>query len=486
MHTFTRIFIVFFVLIICGVNIQSYSQIIEKAPSSPVAVDTIASGGQGGVSVQVNDIFLSGYKRTKPYIILREVPFKKGEKLTVPELNKKLRLCKQQLIYTALFVDVEVTPLKVDSAHVFIYIQVKERWYLFPIPYFKIVSRNFNTWWYEQNHSLQRVEYGLKFQQNNATGRNDNLNLWFINGYTQQMSLRYDNPNMGKSLQHGFNIGFGFRRNRELNYDMDSALPNKWGFYKEEDRFLITQGYIDFTYTYRPAIRTRHSIKAGYGSYSVDSSVVKLNPDYFGKSATRIRYFDIGYSISYANLDYSPYPMKGFAGEVQIENRFGKNSNYLQLTARSNNCFKLGRQSSFQLQSVGIIRSPFNQPYVNNSLMGSADIYMRGLEYYVVQGVAGGIARGTIRNELLSFNVLNPFKSKSHDKIPFRLFIKAYGDLGYSYLPNPGISVLNNKLLRTWGLGVDIITFYDVVIRFEYTYNQLGERDLFFHNQTDW
>ena len=30
-------------------------------------------------------------------------------------------------------------------------------------------------------------------------------NLWFINGYTQQMSLRYDNPNMGKNLQHGFN-----------------------------------------------------------------------------------------------------------------------------------------------------------------------------------------------------------------------------------------------------------------------------------------
>ena len=473
-----------FVLIVWG-TIQSSAQIIEKAPTSPVAVDTLAVNSVYASSVLINDVLVSGYKRTKPNTILREVPFKKGENLTVSELNTKLALCKQQLIRTSLFVDVEVTALKVDSSHAYIHIHVKERWYLFPIPYFKIVSRNFNTWWYEENHSLKRVEYGLKFQQNNATGRNDNLNLWFINGYTQQMSLRYDNPNLGKNLQHGFNIGFGYRRNHELNYDMDSTKPNKLGFHKEEDRFLIKQGYVDFTYTYRPAIRTRHSFKASYGGYSVDSLIVKLNPGYFGNSATSLRYFDLGYNMSYNNLDYSPYPMKGFASEVGLLKRFGKNA-YWELMARTNNCFPITSKSSFQLQSVGVLRAPFHQPYVNNSLMGSADVYMRGLEYYVVQGVAGGIVRGTVKNELLSFNFRNPVASKTHDKIPFRMFVKAFSDLGYSYLPNAGISVLNNKLLRTWGLGIDVITFYDVVLRFEYTFNQLGEHDLFFHNQTDW
>ena len=485
MQIFRRI-LFFIVVLIWSGTIHSSAQLLEKAPTSPVAVDTAASRSVYASSIQVNDILLSGFKRTKPYIILREVPFKKGEILSVNELNVKLLLCKQQLMYTSLFVDVEVTPLKVDSSHVFIHIQVKERWYLFPIPYFKIVSRNFNTWWYEEKRSLSRVEYGLKFQQNNVTGRNDNLNLWFVNGFTQQMSLRYENPNMGKSLQHGLNIGFGYRRNRELNYDMDSIKPNKWSFHKNEDRFLITQGYIDLTYTYRPAIRTRHSFKAGYGSYSVDSLVVKLNPDYFGSSITNIRYFDIGYHVSYNNLDYSPYPMKGFFGEMSVDKRFGKNTNYLQLITRTNNSFRLAQKSTFQLQSVGVLRLPFTQPYVNSSLMGSADVYMRGLEYYVVQGVAGGIARATIKNELLSFNVNNPLRSKSHDKIPFRLFVKTFADLGYSYLPNPGKSIFNNKLLRTWGLGIDVITFYDVVLRFEYTFNQIGEHALFFHNQTDW
>ena len=484
MQPFRRILSLSLMLILWG-TLKSVAQIIEKAPTSPVAVDTLKTTDVSSTSVQINDVLLTGYKRTKPNTILREVPFKKGEQLSVSELNNKLSLCKRQLMFTSLFVDVEVTTLKVDSGHVFIHINVKERWYLFPIPYFKIVSRNFNTWWYEENHSFKRVEYGLKFQQNNATGRNDNLNIWFINGFTQQMSLRYENPNMGKNLQHGINIGFGYRRNHELNYGMDSIKPNKLGFFKDEKQFLIKQGYVDLTYTYRPAIRSRHSFKATYGSYTIDSQVAKLNPDYFGKSATSIAYFDLGYNLSYNNLDYAPYPMKGFSFEIGLEKRFAKNG-YWEFTTRTNNSFPITKKSSFQLQSVAIVRAPFHQPYINNSLMGSADTYMRGLEYYVVQGVAGGIVRGTVKNELFSFNFRNPISSKTHDKIPFRLFIKAYTDLGYSYLPDAGISVFNNKLLHTYGLGVDIITFYDVVIRFEYTFNQLGEHALFFHNQTDW
>ena len=87
---------------------------------------------------------------------------------------------------------------------------------------------------------------------------------------------------------------------------------------------------------------------------------------------------------------------------------------------------------------------------------------MRGLEYYVINGVAGGVVRGTVKNEILSFNVRNIIKSKTHDKIPFRVFLKAYGDLGYAYNRDYGNSIFNNQLLRTWGAGIDIISFYDV------------------------
>ncbi len=466
------------------VVITSHAQLIEKAPPSPVAVVT-APADSLNTLVVISHIIVAGFKKTKLYIIEREIPFRKGEYILRTDFKSKLNLCKQQLMNTTLFVDVDVKPVNLDSNHVFVDITVKERWYLFPIPYFRIVSRNFNTWWVEENHSLDRVEYGLKFMQNNFTGRKDNVNLWFISGFTQQFSLRYDNPNIDNKLKHGINIGFGMKRNRELNYGMDSIKPNKIGFFKHDDRFIINQNYIDFAYTYRPAIKTRHTIKASYANIGIDDSVIKLNPHYFGSSATRVRYADLSYSLSYTNVDYIPYPLKGFSGDASIYKRFGRSSNFWQISGRGNYNIKFSPASFIQLQSAGLLRFPFNQPYISNNLMGSTDLYMRGLEYYVIEGVAGGVARATVKNEVLSLNVRNIIRSKTHDKIPFRVFLKAYGDLGYSYTPNYGNSILNNKLLRTWGAGADIVTFYDIVIKLEYSFNQLGDKGFFIHTQTD-
>ena len=466
-------------------RINGYSQLIEKAPSSPVAIQATSIDSVDSVVV-ISAVVLSGFKKTKPYIIQREVPFKQGDAIPKTELNSKLKLSKQQLINTSLFVDVDVKAVKIDSQHVFIDIHVKERWYLFPIPYFRIVSRNFNTWWVEEDHSLNRVEYGLKFMQNNVSGRNDNLNFWVVGGYTQQFSLRYDNPNIDNKLKNGINFGFGYRRNRELNYGMDSSRPNKIGFFKKTDSYLFNEKYVDFAYTYRPAIKTRHTFRAIYSNLTVDDSIVKLNPTYFASTNTNSRYLELIYNLSYTNLDYVPYPLKGFSGDAGINKRMGNASNFWQINARGNYNIKVFPHSYIQFQGAGLIRFPFNQPYITNSLLGSTSMYMRGLEYYVVEGVAGGVARATIKNEVLSFNIRSPLNSKTHDKIPFRVFLKAYGDLGYSYTPNYGISRLNNKLLRTYGFGVDIVTFYDIVLRFEYSYNQLGERAMYFHNQNEW
>ncbi len=110
---------------------------------------------------------------------------------------------------------------------------------------------------------------------------------------------------------------------------------------------------------------------------------------------------------------------------------------------------------------------------------------MRGLEYYVVDGVAGAIGRATARNEIFSFAFKNPVKSQTHNLIPFRFFLKAYGDLGYAYSKNAGNSLLNNRMLKTWGLGLDIVTIYDVVFKIDYSFNQLGNSGFFIHTRTD-
>lgn len=472
-------------VVLLAIVANSNAQVIDVS-SKPPKEDTAALLLPRDKLVTVSHIVISGNKKTRNYIILREVTFKKGEQYLYGELLDKITFSRQQLMNTALFVDVDVTPVKVDSTTILIDIHVKERWYLFPIPYFRIVTRNFNTWWVEDKRNLNRVEYGLKFMQNNVSGRRDNLNLWVIGGFTQQFSLRYENPNIDNTLKNGINVGIGFRRNREMNYGMDSVNPNKISFVKQEDRFIYNQHYADLAYTYRPAIKTRHTFRTSYNKITVDDLILKLNPRYLPNKTNSVRFFDLSYNLSYINIDYIPYPLKGFMGDANLYTRFGDGTHYTQLYAKGSYNAALSPKTYLQLQAAGLIRFPFNQPYISNGLMGSTEFYMRGLEYYVIEGVAGGVGRATLKNRIVSLNVSNPFNIKGHHKIPFRVFAKAYGDLGYSYTPNYGISKLNNKLLRTWGVGIDIATFYDVVLRFEYSFNQLGDRGLFFHSQNEW
>jgi len=148
----------------------------------------------------VHTILITGNKRTKQMIVNRELPFQAGTMIAKHDLERESLLAKRQLMNTSLFVDVQVIPVQKDSV-VDMQVQLKERWYLFPLPYFKLIDRNFNQWWVDQHRSLDRVNYGVKFIQNNVSGRNDNLDIWLITGYTQQITLRYDLPFIDKNSE---------------------------------------------------------------------------------------------------------------------------------------------------------------------------------------------------------------------------------------------------------------------------------------------
>jgi len=145
----------------------------------------------------------------------------------------------------------------------------------------------------------------------------------------------------------------------------------------------------------------------------------------------------------------------------------------------------LFKKTQLQFQGAGIVSLPFDQPFYNKRLFSYGDVFMRGLEYYVMDGVAGGVARATLRNQVLAIDLKNPVHTKNHTSLPFKFYLKGYGDLGYTYNKTPGTSLLNNRLLRTWGFGLDIVTIYDVVFKIDYSFNQLGDHGMFIHTRTD-
>ena len=109
---------------------------------------------------------------------------------------------------------------------------------------------------------------------------------------------------------------------------------------------------------------------------------------------------------------------------------------------------------------------------------------MSGYELYVVDGQSYGLVKTNLRWRLLSVNrTVKLVPVKKFRTIPLSVYFKIYSDAGYvrdnNY--NPYNNFLSNRLLVGGGAGFDIVTYYDLVIRTEYSINQLGQTGLFLH-----
>ncbi len=432
----------------------------------------------------VRSIFIVGNKITKSQIILRELGFEVGQHFALPALVHKFENAKQQLINTALFHEAVISLKSLQGYQVDVLVDVKERWYIFPVPYFKIIDRNLNQWWVESKRSLERVNYGAKFFHNNLSGRNDQLNIWLTNGYAKQAMISYDRMFIDKQMKWGAQVSMITGKNREVNY---MTINNKQVFVKDGNNFLREYFKANAEITYRPALYTRHRLGFSYFKETLSDTVLTLNSSYFKVNKNKISFPEIYYDLQYFNVDYIPYALKGMAARLNISRKgWDRDMDIWELTARGMKAWLLSPPSYLKLQATGTIKLPFNQPFYNQKLLGYSDIVMQGYEYYVIDGVAGGYLKATLTRELLKFKVpIPPNKIDRLTHIPFKVYGKIYTNAGYVYNPEPGLNHLNNKMLYSGGVGLDIVTLYDFVLKFEWSFNLLGQNGLYLHNKSN-
>ncbi len=444
----------------------------------PLADTLLPRGDQPFV---IGNIIIEGNKKTKSYIVLREVPFRSGDSIYLPDLVKAFEVARRQLYNTSLFTGVVVALKSFRGYAVDVLIQVKERWYIFPLPYLKPIDRNL-TEWARRGYGLDRVNYGFKFNYNNFTGRNDKLKIWLITGYTQQIQFQYEQPYADRTLKHGYRIGFTYAFNKEINY---GTANNQQAFTDSLGRGTRRiSGNID--YTFRPGLRTFHAVRLSLTRQEVDSQVLVLNPKYFNTSRNVILYPELSYTLSYFNTDYNYFPLTGWMGEAGILKRgVSREMNMWQVSGKLTKGWEVLRKTYFGWQGYGVLRFPFDQPFINQRLFGYGDIYLRGLERYVIDGVAAFMAKNAIRRELVRFSVPTYLKSVAHERVPFRIYARVFGDMGYVYNKNITQNSLTNRFLYTTGAGFDVVSFYDFIFRFDYSFNQLGQKGIFLHVRND-
>ena len=440
---------------------------------------------KANAQLKVAHIEIEGNIKTKAYIILRELPYKIGSQIREDSLTSLNTVAKQQLINTSLFLDAQVTAQQVDSQNLNILIKVTERWYFFPLPYFKWVDRNLSEWWNTQHHSLDRVNYGINFKQANATGNNDRLTVGLITGYTQQSVLRYQFPYLDKKLRFGMGLGWQYFTQKEIN---TSTLADKQVFFKTQD--VMQKGYrANVNFFYRPSLFERHSLQIGYGNTSINDTALLLQPKYFPNYAKSLSYFDLNLSYSKIKFDYNAYPSEGNSNELGIYQRFSGGYNLTSFQFRKVHAHHINPSHFYLLESNNQGKILANQNYMDSRLMGYGNMQMNGFEYYVIDGNAGSIFKAEWHYLLGSFDVPKTSGIGLVDKINKRLpdikyhfWLKAFTNVGYAYSEYPtNSSKLSNTLLRSAGVGLDILSIYDLVIKIDYSVNQLGDKGVYLH-----
>jgi outer membrane protein assembly factor BamA len=475
----TQLFFLLLCAIVGGLPVAAQNtQISTQAADKLLATFTDTSA-----KIRINRIAIDGNTRTKTYIILREMQFAPGDSIQVSLLNAELQKARQQVYNTNLFNEVKIDVSATANNELDIHFAVKERWYIFPIPKFQLIDRNINEWIQQHNASLERVVYGIKFTHYNLTGRRDLLRLTLLNGFTRNISLSYSQPYANKALTRGFSGGAGITQFREYIYKTDTF--NKPIFFNNGD-FSRKNIFVNAGYSIRRGILYTHNFQLGFSHLSVVDSLLsdKYNSNYFRGTATHRNFADLSYTWQYVNANNAIYPLSGTIAGVRVLKRLGSRLDMFFVEGSYSRYQSLGRNWYSSFNFSGKITLPFNQPYINQRAMGYGEQYLRGNELLVIDGVAFGLLRSTLKKKLFAFDFPLPFRINKYNKIPFTFFAKTYADVGYTYNKPAFATRLNNKLLYSGGFGIDILTIYDLHLRVEYSFNQVGGRGLYIQAQS--
>lgn len=482
-----HLLLILFGILIAG---HSYSQVtgvvpavdsetIKKVDSTPVIVP------QGlAKEVTIRKIIVTGNDITKRSIILRELNVQEGDKVPSADLEQIVRENRLRLINLTLFNDAEITFKKISREETDAYIYVKERWFILPQFTLQLADRNFNVWFVEQHHDINRINIGLTAIDKNFRGNLETLSATVQVGYTQKLGLTYLCPYIDKKQKSGLGFSVNMAKSQQTYYTTDSDKQLFIGNYGGPN--IIKNYNAAVSYVYRPGYYTRHTLQLSYNYYWVGDTVVGKNPDFFADSSNIASYLGLVYRFEYNGVDNWNYPLLGnklvttttlLAGFKGIK---FQGSVYVEAGMFRRILPKWYTSVIFR----GQVMVPGKQPYYFLSGLGTQVSYVRGYEYYMIDGPDYGLLRLDLKRELFSHLYKN-IPIKYFGAVPLRIYPKVFVDVGGIYSGEPGNSFLNNRLLYSAGVGVDIVTLYDIKIRLEYAYNHLGQNALYLHTNSE-
>ncbi len=432
--------------------------------------------------LHISEIRFKGNDITKPQIILREMTIHAGDSVASNHLTSELDFNKRRILNLQLFSSVQYTIQTVDDTHIEIEFMVTEIFFWIPKPEFTLADRNFNVWWKEQHANLERTNIGLQLTRVNFRGRSERIGGTILVGYNKYFDLFYKIPFVDKQLKRGVGISATYSTGREVSY---MTSMNKINFY-HNDEYPYKYFQTELTYTFRPAYAIIHELNLSYNHIDITQALFDKNPDYLG-GKKKLDFLELKFTVGFNNTDIRIYPLNGLDAKGILSKRgLGIDKDLNQFTLRGELSYykKVSNHLSSSFVFRGRLSLPQEQPYFNERAMGFKNEYVRGYEYYVIDGSHYALLRGNLRFRIID-RVVQQGIIRFARYIPVRMYAKVYDDVGYVHSTTPGNSFLNNKILNGYGAGIDIVISYYAKFRIEYSFNHLKQNGLFLHGNKE-
>lgn len=448
--------------------------------------------------IKITGAYVTGNKLTKERIITRELDFTTGDSLATfqhkksidfqskrfasgdsSELNLRLNYSRENLINTKLFLTVDLFIEQVEGNKYRLHIDVVERhcWWLFPVV--KLNAPNFNEWLRAPHWS--DLSMGLFFSHNNLWGLSHQGSFIGYFGKSYAFGLGYYIPWIGKGEKIGLRIGVIYENLYTIEY---GSVENKRQMIYEENSQQDIR--MSATFTLRPGLYNYGTIKL-YGQWiQISDSVLKLDSNFLaGKKKSNIS-MSLYADYYYDSRNSHSYPLNGNLLRAFVD-KLG-----LGLVNHEVDLFYYGidfhfyqtlSRKFFMAEMVKAVNAAGqNYPYYYQQDMPHKNDFIRGYDLYTIRGDQMYYFRSNAKYELIKPNVkkTKPGEEKSKFKnVQYAFYLNVFADCGYVVNKFTQDNPLSNKMLYSWGAGIDFVSYYDLVLRLEYAFTSTWHQGLF-------
>lgn len=451
-----------------------------------ITLALLLCGSVNATDICIAGIRISGNKKTKEFTILRELPFRVGDVLPEDLLIIRLKVATENLDNTSLFNYVYVdymldTVDREDCLSCIVTVRVEERWYVWPQVSIKLEDRNLSSWLHEKDFNRITVGWGLRIYNVFGMGHKVTASHYF--GHEKGFRLGYYNIALDRQRTRLLGFSLSSLYNRTVNV---MSANDKVVYMKDPNHFLDHTWEGKIRYSYRPEIRTTHSIDIEYKRTQLRDTVLLRNKNYWGTNRLKTSTFTASYDYSYEHRNYIVYPTTGYYLGTTLTGATADRMHFFygefNLKTQYYEEFFYRWYWSSRLNTGATFKN--NRAYIYDRHVGYEEKNISGYDYYVIDGQHYAILNSDIRFLLMPkkiFTIGSSEKVSKFRKIHFSLYTKLAFDIGYvrdKYRHES--NTLANTFLWGSGLGLDLVTYYDIVLNCSYAVNKMGEGRFYF------